>query len=113
VGINAVAEEARTDKTLIYRYFGGLPELLERVALFFWVLADLKVHHFEATTAFDHASYTNVTVDGEVGWRFFVWKGFNVAIVGRYGPNVYSTAGTVAATDATKQEGQRMRSTYA
>ena len=59
-----------------------------------WVLADLKVHRFEAATAFDHAGYTNVTVGAEVGWRFFVWKGFNVAFVGRYWPNVYSTAGS-------------------
>jgi AcrR family transcriptional regulator len=29
LGINAIAKEARTDKALIYRYFGGLPELLE------------------------------------------------------------------------------------
>jgi AcrR family transcriptional regulator len=28
LGVNAVAAEARTDKALIYRYFGGLPELL-------------------------------------------------------------------------------------
>lgn len=28
VGINAVAHEAGVDKVLIYRYFGGLPELL-------------------------------------------------------------------------------------
>jgi AcrR family transcriptional regulator len=28
VGINAVAREAAVDKVLIYRYFGGLPELL-------------------------------------------------------------------------------------
>jgi AcrR family transcriptional regulator len=28
LGINAVAREARVDKVLIYRYFGGLPELL-------------------------------------------------------------------------------------
>jgi AcrR family transcriptional regulator len=28
VGINAVAREAGVDKVLIYRYFGGLPELL-------------------------------------------------------------------------------------
>lgn len=27
-GINAVARQARVDKVLIYRYFGGLPELL-------------------------------------------------------------------------------------
>jgi AcrR family transcriptional regulator len=32
VGVNAVAHEARTDKALIYRYFGGLPELLEAYA---------------------------------------------------------------------------------
>ena len=28
VGINAIAKEAGVDKVLIYRYFGGLPELL-------------------------------------------------------------------------------------
>jgi AcrR family transcriptional regulator len=28
IGINAVAREAGVDKVLIYRYFGGLPELL-------------------------------------------------------------------------------------
>jgi AcrR family transcriptional regulator len=32
LGVNAVAHEARTDKALIYRYFGGLPELLEAYA---------------------------------------------------------------------------------
>jgi hypothetical protein len=58
-----------------------------------WVLADLKVHHFEVDTSVDHASYTNVTVGAEIGWRFFIWKGFNVALVARYWPNVYSTAG--------------------
>jgi hypothetical protein len=58
-----------------------------------WVLADLKVHRFEASTAADHAGYTNVTVGGEIGWRFFVWKGFNIGLVGRYWPNVFSTAG--------------------
>src|SRR5262249_55818504 len=39
-----------------------------------WVLADVKVHHFEATTPVDHAAYTNVTVGAELGWRYFVWK---------------------------------------
>jgi hypothetical protein len=58
-----------------------------------WVLADFKVHHFEADTSLDHQTYTNVTIGGEVGWRYFVWKGFNVALVARYWPNVYSTAG--------------------
>ena len=30
VGVNAIAREAGIDKVLIYRYFGGLPELLRR-----------------------------------------------------------------------------------
>jgi AcrR family transcriptional regulator len=32
LGVNAIAREARVDKVLIYRYFGGLPELLEAFA---------------------------------------------------------------------------------
>jgi hypothetical protein len=28
IGVNAIAREAGVDKVLIYRYFGGLPELL-------------------------------------------------------------------------------------
>jgi AcrR family transcriptional regulator len=32
LGINAVAREAGVDKVLIYRYFGGLPELLKAFA---------------------------------------------------------------------------------
>src|SRR5512141_273259 len=31
-GINSVAREARVDKVLIYRYFGGMPELLQAYA---------------------------------------------------------------------------------
>jgi hypothetical protein len=58
-----------------------------------WLLADLKVHRFEIDTAVDHYSYTNVTLGGELGWRYFIWKGFNVELVARYWPNVYSTAG--------------------
>jgi AcrR family transcriptional regulator len=30
LGVNAVAKEAGVDKVLIYRYFGGLPELLQQ-----------------------------------------------------------------------------------
>jgi AcrR family transcriptional regulator len=30
VGVNAIAKQAGVDKVLIYRYFGGLPELLRR-----------------------------------------------------------------------------------
>ena len=32
LGINAIAAEAGTDKALIYRYFGGLPQLFEAYA---------------------------------------------------------------------------------
>jgi AcrR family transcriptional regulator len=32
LGINSIAKEAKLDKVLIYRYFGGLPELLEAFA---------------------------------------------------------------------------------
>src|SRR5690606_35023300 len=32
LGINAIAREAGVDKVLIYRYFGGLPKLLEAFA---------------------------------------------------------------------------------
>ncbi|HKZ16288.1 MAG TPA: TetR/AcrR family transcriptional regulator, partial [Geobacteraceae bacterium] len=28
IGVNAVAKEAGVDKVLIYRYFGGLPQLI-------------------------------------------------------------------------------------
>ena len=28
IGVNAIAKQAGVDKVLIYRYFGGLPELL-------------------------------------------------------------------------------------
>jgi len=31
-GINAVARQARVDKVLIYRYFGGMPDLLRAYA---------------------------------------------------------------------------------
>jgi hypothetical protein len=59
-----------------------------------WLLADVKVHHFQVDTPVDHAEYSTMTVGGELGWRFFVWKGFNVALVARYWPNVYSSAGS-------------------
>jgi AcrR family transcriptional regulator len=41
-GVNAVAREARVDKVLIYRYFGGLPQLLEAYAdrADFWPTAE-------------------------------------------------------------------------
>jgi AcrR family transcriptional regulator len=42
LGVNAIAHEAATDKALIYRYFGGLPELLGAYAesASFWPTVD-------------------------------------------------------------------------
>jgi hypothetical protein len=57
-----------------------------------YLMADVKVHRFEAEAFNQHASYSTMTVGAEVGWRFFVWKGFNLGVVGRYWPNVWSTA---------------------
>ncbi|WP_172299835.1 TetR/AcrR family transcriptional regulator [Pseudoruegeria sp. HB172150] len=44
VGVNAVARQAGTDKVMIYRYFGGLPELVRaysETADFWWRPEDL------------------------------------------------------------------------
>jgi len=48
------------------------------------VLGDIKVHHFEGGFSTD-ASYETVTLGGEIGWRYFIWKGFNVALSGAIG----------------------------
>ncbi len=48
LGINAIARRARADKALIYRYFGGLPELLAAYAEegdFWWKVEDLVGAH--------------------------------------------------------------------
>ena len=48
LGINAIARRARADKALIYRYFGGLPELLAVYAEegdFWWKVEDLVGVH--------------------------------------------------------------------
>jgi hypothetical protein len=67
-----------------------------------WILADVKVHHFVANTPLDRRTYTNVTIGLEIGWRYFVWRGLNVAVVARYWPTIYSTAGDgVTLHDAT------------
>lgn len=78
------------------------------------VLADLKVHRFELDSGVDQTSYTTMTVGGEIGWRFFVWKGLHVAPVVRFWPNVWDDApaggvalrmrdGSISRHDAEKQ----------
>ena len=58
-----------------------------------YVMADLKVHRFEAELDDNHAGYTTLTVGVELGYRFFLWKGFYLSPVARYWPNVWNSAG--------------------
>jgi hypothetical protein len=58
-----------------------------------YVLADLKVHHYEVEArGADPVDYTTVTVGGELGYRLFLWKGLHVIPVLRYWPNVWTDA---------------------
>jgi hypothetical protein len=88
---NSVDKSAGATVSLPYSTGGGVGILLIDEL---WVLGDFKVHHFEINTGVDHPSYTTVTIGAELGWRFFVWKGFNIALVARYWPNIYSSAGS-------------------
>ncbi len=49
IGVNAIAHEANVDKVLIYRYFGGLPQLLESFGLSgnFWPSVDQLLEGLE------------------------------------------------------------------
>jgi len=58
-----------------------------------WLLADLKVHRFEAAVGVEQSAYTTVTFGAELGWRYFLWRGLNIALVLRYWPNVYASSG--------------------
>jgi hypothetical protein len=87
---NSVEKNAGATVALPYTTGGGVGVLLIDEL---WLLGDFKVHHFEVNAGADHPSYTVVTVGAELGWRFFVWKGFNIGLVARYWPNVYSSAG--------------------
>jgi hypothetical protein len=58
-----------------------------------WIMADVKAHRFEARTIENARAYTTLTVGAELGWRYFIWKGFNIALVARYWPNVYASSG--------------------
>jgi hypothetical protein len=57
-----------------------------------YVLADVKLHHYEAYAGAGLAHYSTMTVGGEVGWRFYIWKGLHVTPVLRYWPNVWDDA---------------------
>ena len=63
LGINAIAKEAGVGKPLIYRYFGGLPELLDefgRDADFWMRLDDILVEADRETGGKPPASFADV-----------------------------------------------------
>jgi hypothetical protein len=55
------------------------------------VMVDFKVHRYHAAVGLDSADYTTVSIGGELGWRFFVWRGFFVQPLLRYWPNVWTS----------------------
>ena len=57
-----------------------------------YVLLDVKYHRFDLSLGTEHPSYETLTVGGEIGWRFFLWKGFYLSPVLRYWPNVWTSA---------------------
>lgn len=63
IGINAIARRAGIDKVLIYRYFGGLPELLEAYAHesdFWWTIDEIVQEGDEALQGQGPAAYITV-----------------------------------------------------
>jgi hypothetical protein len=73
-----------------------------------YVMADLKLHHFEASAGAAQQQYSTVTVGGEVGWRFFVWKGLHVTPVVRYWPTVWDDQPVGGLRIATRDGGEVM-----
>jgi hypothetical protein len=57
-----------------------------------YALADVKLHHYVANAGAEDASYSTVTVGGEVGYRFELPYGFTITPVVRYWPNVWDNA---------------------
>jgi hypothetical protein len=57
-----------------------------------YLLADVKYHRFDLSLGTEHPSYDTMTIGGEIGWRFFIWKGLYASPVVRYWPNVWTSA---------------------
>jgi hypothetical protein len=57
-----------------------------------YILVDVKYHRFDLTLGAEHPSYDTLTIGGEIGWRFFIWKGLYLSPVVRYWPNVWTSA---------------------
>ncbi|MCU0698757.1 MAG: hypothetical protein MUC96_19825 [Myxococcaceae bacterium] len=57
-----------------------------------YVLVDFKVHRYAFSVGAERSDYTTFTIGGELGYRFFLWKGLHVAPVIRYWPTVWTSA---------------------
>jgi hypothetical protein len=56
-----------------------------------WVMVDVKRHRYEAQLGSDTATYSTTSIGGELGWRYFVWRGFFAQTVVRFWPNVHTS----------------------
>jgi AcrR family transcriptional regulator len=85
LGVNAVAHEARTDKALIYRYFGGFAQLLEAYAesAAFWPtteemaggpLSELSAMSLEARVGRVVASYVGQLRARPLSQEILAWE---------------------------------------
>jgi hypothetical protein len=62
----------------------------------FYVMLEVKSHHYRATLFDQEKSYTTVSVGPALAWRFFIWKGLNLTTYVRYWPNVWTSTGNNA-----------------
>lgn len=82
-------DAANMQLMLTYSTGGGIGY---RVWRNLYVLADAKLHHYEADAGAGTAEYSTFTLGGEVGWRFGVWRGLHITPVLRFWPNVWDNA---------------------
>ena len=71
LGVNAVAARAGVDKVLVYRYFGGLPELLAAYAErgdFWYGVDDLVGAHLPPPTPDTAAAWLELVLRRHVAW---------------------------------------------
>jgi hypothetical protein len=56
-----------------------------------YLMADVKVHRYQAELDDQRSEYTTVSVGLELGYRLFLWRGLFLQAVVRYWPNVYDS----------------------
>ncbi|HEX5658738.1 MAG TPA: hypothetical protein VFX59_16175 [Polyangiales bacterium] len=64
-----------------------------------YVLADFKVHRYEAELAGQEKRYTTISIGGELGYRWFVYEGLFVNPTVRYWPTVWKSHDSVRVGD--------------